>query len=206
MAYTISEQDRQAISEAIKTVERQSSAEIVTVIAQRSDDYLYIPILWAALGALFVPALTLGLGFTPPNMQLYALQLLVFLLLILLSRFERLTMALIPSSVKHKRASRAAGNHFMTLQLHTTKKRASVMLFVSEAERYVRIITDIEVAKKIPDSAWEEVVQAFITRVRADEITTGYLEAIEKSGELLLPHFPRDLHDEDELPNHLIIL
>ncbi len=206
MAYTINEQDRQAISEAIKTVERRCNAEIVTVISQRSDDYLFIPILWAALGALFVPALTMGLGLALPQIQLYGLQLLVFLILVLVGRFEPLAVAMIPASVKRERASKAAGNHFMTLQLHTTKNRASVMLFVSEAERYVRIITDVEVAKKIPDSAWEEVVQAFITRVKADEITTGYLEAIEKSGELLRPHFPRDVHDEDELPNHLIVL
>ncbi len=206
MEHTINEHERNQISEAIRMVERQSSAEIVTVISQRSDDYLFIPILWAALGALAVPALAMALGIALPLIQLYGLQLLVFLLLVLIGRFERLTMALIPRSVKRKRAARAAREHFMTLQLHTTKKRAAIMLFVSEAEHYVEILTDIEVAKKIPDSEWEAIVQNFIDSVRAGETARGYLEAIGRSGELLTPHFPYDPEETDELPNHLILL
>jgi putative membrane protein len=206
MKHIISEQDRQAISEAIKAVEGQSSAEIVTVISRKSDDYLFIPILWAALGALFVPAVTMALGLALPLMQLYGLQLLVFLLLMLAGRFERLSMALIPSYVKHKRAAAAARKHFMTLQLHTTKKRSAVMLFVSEAERYVEILTDIEVAKKISDSEWEAIVQNFISLVRTGETARGYLETIERSGKLLTPHFPYDPEETDELPDHLIML
>ena len=94
----------------------------------------------------------------------------------------------------------------MALQLHTTKKRAAVMLFVSEAEHYVEIITDTEVAKKIRDSEWEAVVQRFIANVKAGKTARGYLEAIERSGELLTPHFPYDPTETDELPNHLIVL
>ena len=206
MEHTINEQEREQISEAIKAFERKSSAEIVTVIAKRSDDYLFIPILWAALGALGIPAVTMALGIALPLIQLYGLQLLIFLLLVLIGRFERLTMALIPRSVKRRRAAGAARTHFMALQLHTTKKRAGVMLFVSEAEHYVEIITDIEVAKKIPDSEWEAIVQNFISLVRAGETARGYLETIERSGELLIPHFPYDPEETDELPDHLVIL
>ncbi len=205
MEHTINELEREQISEAIRAVEQQSSAEIVTVIAKRSDDYLYIPILWAALGALAVPAFAMALGIALPLIQLYGLQLLIFLLLLLAGRFEPLMMALIPSAVKRKRAARAAREHFLTLQLHTTKKRAAVMLFVSEAEHYVEIITDIEVAKKISDSEWESVVQGFIANVRAGETAQGYLEAIGRSGALLTPHFPYDPTETDELPNHLIV-
>jgi len=206
MAHTINEQEREQISEAIKGVERQCSAEIVTVIAKRSDDYLFIPILWAALGALALPAVTMALGLSLPLLQLYGLQLLVFLLLVVIGRFERFKMGLIPSSVKRKRAGGAAREHFMTLQLHTTKKRSAIMIFVSEAEHYVEIITDIAVAEKIPDSDWADIVRNFIGRVRADETVLGYLEAIARSGELLTPHFPPDPEETDELPNHLIIL
>jgi putative membrane protein len=206
MEHIISEQDKRHISDALKAFERQSSAEIVTVITRRSDDYLFIPLLWAALGALAVPAVVMALGLALPLLQLYGVQLLVFLLLILLGRFDRLTMALIPPSVKKIRAANAARRHFIALQLHTTKKRSAVMLFVSEAEHYVEILTDIEVAKKIPDSAWEEIVQNFITLVRAGETARGYLETIERSSRLLIPHFPYDHEETDELPDHLIIL
>lgn len=94
----------------------------------------------------------------------------------------------------------------MAMQLHTTKKRSAVMLFVSEAEHYVEILTDIEVAKKIPDTEWEAIVQSFIASVREGETARGYLDAIGRSSELLTPHFPYDPEETDELPNHLILL
>ncbi|MBU1643482.1 hypothetical protein KKE54_08985, partial [bacterium] len=151
-------------------------------------------------------AVAMALGLALPTLKLYGVQLLVFLLLILLGRFERLTMAMIPSSVKKIRAANAARRHFIALQLHTTKKRSAVMLFVSEAERYVEILTDVEVAKKIPNSEWEGIVQNFITLVRAGETARGYLETIERSSKLLIPHFPYDPEETDELPDCLIIL
>jgi putative membrane protein len=206
MNQMINEHEKEQISEAIKAFERESSAEIVTVISARSDDYLFIPLLWAALGALAVPAVAMAIGSALPLMQLYGLQLLVFLALVLLGRIDAVTTALIPPSVKRARAANAARKHFLALQLHTTKKRAAVMLFVSEAERYVEILTDVEVARKIPDSEWKAVVQHFIERVQAGETARGYLETIERSGELLRPHFPRDPEETDELPNHLIVL
>ncbi|MCJ7764317.1 MAG: TPM domain-containing protein, partial [Thiovulaceae bacterium] len=128
------------------------------------------------------------------------------LLLMLLGRFDRLTMALVPPSVKRIRAANAARRHFMALLLHTTKKRSALMLFVSEDEHYVEILTDIEVAREIPDSEWEAIVQSFISRVKEGETAQGYLEAIERSGELLILHFPYDPEETDELPNHLIML
>ena len=47
--------DKTRIRQAIEDVERKTAGELVTVIAQQSDDYLYIPTLWAALLALAIP-------------------------------------------------------------------------------------------------------------------------------------------------------
>jgi putative membrane protein len=206
MKQMINEHEKQQISEAIKEVERECSAEIVTVISARSDDYLFIPLLWAALGALAVPAVAMAFGSALPLTQLYGLQLLVFLVLVLIGRIGPVTPALIPPSVKRARAANAARKHFLALQVHNTKKRAAVMLFVSEAERYVEIMADVDVAKKIPDNEWEGIVHHFIARVKAGETARGYLEAIGRSGVLLTPHFPHDPEETDELPNHLIVL
>ena len=57
----ITEQEQAAISAAIAEVEQKSDAELVTVLAAQSDDYHYIPTLWAALLAMLTPvALTLS--------------------------------------------------------------------------------------------------------------------------------------------------
>lgn len=204
--HDISEEEKRQISAAIRAVERQSSAEIVAVIVPKSDDYLFIPIFWAALGALAVPAITMAAGLVPAPHYAYGLQLLVFLLLVSAGRIEAVAMALIPPSVKKARAANAARNYFLALKLHATKKRSGLMIFVSVAEHYVEILTDIEIAQKLPNSTWEAIVQSFIARVRAGQTAHGYLEAIQSIGALLISHFPRDPDDTDELPNHLIVL
>lgn len=56
MALLTQAQQRQ-VEEAVTRAEQRTDAEIVTVLAPRADDYSYIPLLWASLIALLVPAL-----------------------------------------------------------------------------------------------------------------------------------------------------
>lgn len=53
----ISENEKAQLTEQIRSVESVSSGEIVTVITKASDDYRYIPLLWAALLSLAVPGI-----------------------------------------------------------------------------------------------------------------------------------------------------
>ena len=90
------------ISEAIAEVERHTDAELVTVLAAASDDYRYIPLLWAALVALVVPS---ALYFTPmPTAWMIAAQLSAFLVLAILLQVETLRARLIPKGVRNLRA------------------------------------------------------------------------------------------------------
>ena len=56
MALLTQAQQRQ-VEDAVTRAEQRTDAEIVTVLAPRADDYSYIPLLWASLIALLVPAL-----------------------------------------------------------------------------------------------------------------------------------------------------
>ncbi|MBK8163606.1 MAG: hypothetical protein IPK65_10855 [Gammaproteobacteria bacterium] len=51
----LSEKDRRDIAQAIAMVEAKTRGELVTVIARAADEYLYVPLLWAALRALAIP-------------------------------------------------------------------------------------------------------------------------------------------------------
>lgn len=53
----LTQQQQQQVAEAVTRAEQHTDAEIVTVLAPRADDYSYIPLLWASLIALLVPAL-----------------------------------------------------------------------------------------------------------------------------------------------------
>ena len=200
----LSEADKQRIAEAIREAEMKTSGELVTVIARAADTYLYIPILWASLAALTLPAIIWLLPVDLPFPLLYSLQLATFLGLALLFRWTPLKMRLIPKAVKRRRAGRLAWEQFFAQNLHLTRERTGVLLFVSVAEHHVEILADKGINDKVKQGAWDDIVADFIKRVQAKQITEGFLSAIGACGELLAESFPRPEGDIDELPNRLI--
>lgn len=200
----LSEADKQRIAEAVREAEMKTSGELVTVIARAADAYLYIPILWASLAALTLPAI---MWLLPVDLQfplLYSLQLATFLGLALLFRWTPLKMRLIPKAVKRRRAGRLAWEQFFAQNLHLTRERTGVLLFVSVAERYVEILADKGINDEVKQGAWDDIVADFIKRVKAKQITEGFVSAVSACGELLAERFPRPEGDIDELPNRLI--
>jgi putative membrane protein len=61
----ITQEQQQQIADLIADIERRTDAEFVAVLARRSDDYSYIPLLWAAVTALLVPLLLIILPVWP---------------------------------------------------------------------------------------------------------------------------------------------
>lgn len=53
----LSKGDQEAVSAAINEVERETDAELVTVLTAQSDNYSYIPLLWAGILTLLVPGI-----------------------------------------------------------------------------------------------------------------------------------------------------
>ncbi len=200
----LSQADKQRIAEAIREVEMKTSGELVTVISHAADTYLYIPILWASVSALMLPAIILILPVELPFPLLYSLQLATFLGLALLFRWTPLKMRLIPKAIKNRRAGRLAWEQFFAQNLHLTRQRTGVLLFVSVAERYVEIIADKGINDIVNPNAWDDIVFDFIKRVKAKDIPEGFLSAISACGKLLAESFPRPEGDVDELPNRLI--
>ena len=186
----------------------RSSGELVAIIAERSDEYLYIPILWAALIALALPGvwLLINHGWGVFDLRLYLIQVIAFAVLTLLFRWPPLKTWLIPKAVKHRRAAALARQEFLTLGLHSTHNRAAIMIFVSVFEHYVEIIADRGIDEKVEDGEWQHIVGDFIQQVKAHEFGEGFLGAIERCRALLETHYPPGSGGEDELPNHLIEL
>lgn len=201
----LNEAEQQQVSAAIKAVEQTTDAELVTVLARQSDDYFYIPTLWAAMIALFTPPL---LSWTPlwlDSSDFLLVQLLTFVGLAVLLRWQPLMILLIPKSVRYWRASNMARRQFIENNLHHTRGDSGVLIFVSEAEHYVEIIADRGISQFVSDEQWQEIVGCFIAQVKAGETQQGFIDAIEKCGELLKEHVPAT-DQQNELPNHLIII
>lgn len=198
----LSTADKEKISAAITAAEKQTSGEFVAVIALASDDYFYIPTLWAAMLALVVPSVFVVAGLGLDNMILT--QFITFIVVTVIFRWQPLKMKLIPTDIKQRRARRYAHEQFFLQNLHHTDQRNGVMLFVSEAERYVEIMADKGVNDIVDDGTWDQVISDFVSHIKAGQIAEGYLAAISKIENVLQQNFPNTDTDKNELPNHLI--
>ncbi len=201
----LSESELQQVAAAIERIERDTDAELVTVLAAQADDYRYIPLLWASLIALLVPGAALFFTGWLGAWQLLLVQWATFIVLALAFRTPALTSRLIPRSVRWWRASTLARRQFIELNLHHTEGGTGMLIFVSEAERYVEILVDRGISSRIDNSAWESIVAKFSEDVRGGQMLHGFLGCIEACGALLKQHVPAT-HARNQLPNHLVIL
>ena len=204
MALLTPEQQRQ-VEEAVTRAEQRTDAEIVTVLAPRADDYSYIPLLWASLIALVVPALA---HFLIGGLQIYGLLMLQwagFVFLSLIFRLPAITTRLIPPRVRHWRASNLARRQFLEQKLHHTAGRTGVLIFVSEAERYVEILVDEGISRHLDDSDWGTIVNDFVRRVALGHTAEGFITCIDACAELLAQHIPKT-QPRNQLPNRLVML
>ena len=201
---TFTKEDHEAVSAAIHEAEKRTCGQIVCVLAHASSDYAHVPILWASMLALFAPWPLIDL--TPWSVQrIYVIQIAVFLAAALLFSLTPLRLALVPRAVRRARAHRAALEQFVVRRVAHTKNRIGVLIFVSLAERYARIIADEGIAEKVPNSEWQAALDALTGNMREGRIAAGFCAAIERCGAVLAAHAPPD-GSANELPDRLYVM
>ncbi|MDZ7818860.1 MAG: TPM domain-containing protein [Aliarcobacter sp.] len=202
----LNENEKEQISKKIENLEKLSSAELVAVITKRSGDYRYINSL-INIFVIFIISFFLIFFFDFSPMQLLEIQLLSFIgLFLFFEKFDNLILNLLPKSYKREKASLNAHEQFSNLGLNRTKTNQAIMFFVSFDEKYVEIITDTTICEKIKDNYWQKIVDEFIKDVKKNNLSNGYLKAIDSCSEILIKEFPITKDDENELPNSVIEL
>lgn len=85
------------------------------------------------------------------------------------------------------------------------QNRAGVLIFVSVAEHYVRIVADDGIASKVDKSVWQGAVAALLQHIRGDDLAAGFISAVEQCGAVLAEHFPPS-GVKDELPDKIYVI
>ena len=200
-----SQEEHDVIAEAITRAEQKTSGEIVVVVANSSSGYHFFALICAALLALAVPLPFIH--FTKWSIEyIYLIQLGVFAAGVLLAQSRTFRVAIAPRRLKHHRAHLRALQQFLAQNLHTTKGRTGVLLYVSDAEHYAEVIADNGIYKKVPQRVWDELIADLTKNLGQGQRVEGFVAAVERCGDILAEHFPPEPLGEDELPNHLIVL
>ncbi len=200
----LSHEDHEAISAAIRDAEKRTCGQIVCVLAHASSDYAYVPILWASVLALVVPWPLIY--FTPWSVQkIFLVQLAVFLVAGLVFSWLPLRLALVPRAVRRARAHRAALEQFFIRRISHTRNRCGILIFVSAAEHYARIVADEGIAQKVEQAEWQAAIDTLIGHIRDGRAVEGFTAAIARCGAVLAQHAPPD-GAANELPDRLYVI
>ncbi len=201
----ISPEDRQRIADAIRAAEAGTSGEIVCVLARSSSDAPAFPILMAAIAALVLPWLLVA--FTAMTVErILSLQVLLFVVLAAILLLPPVRVGLTPRHIRRAVAHRMASEQFLARGIARKKDRSGVLIFVSLAERYARIIADDGIAARVPQSQWQEAIDALIAHMRGGRIADGFVAAVDACGKQLAAHFPRTAGVRDELPDRIYVI
>jgi putative membrane protein len=200
----ITHEDHEAITAAIAAAEAKTSGQIVCVLSRASSDYLYVPLLCASVLALLAPWLFMML--TPWGTQkIYLWQVAIFIASSMLLSWMPLRVALVPRPLRRAQAHRAALEQFVVRRVANTKNRCGVLIFVSLAERYARIIADQGIAQKVGNAEWQAAIDALTGHMRDGRLADGFVAAIERCGGVLAAHAPSD-GSANTLPDRLYVM
>ena len=200
----LTKEDYDAVAAAIREAEKRTCGQIVCVLAHVSSAYAHVPILWSSLLALFAPWPLIY--FTQWSVQrIFLAQLVVFLVAALAFSWAPLRMLLVPRAVQRARAHRAALEQFVLRGISRTRNRCGILIFVSLAEHYARIVADEGVAQKVQASEWQAAVDTLTMHIREDHIAAGFIAAIERCGAVLSEYAPPD-GSANQLPDRLYVV
>ena len=201
----VTSEDHARISAAIRTAEARTSGEIVCVLARASSEYAAAPLLWSALIALLAPWPLIVLTEISVR-SLFALQIVVYMAALILLSAPRIRIALTPAPTRRSFAHRAAAEQFMTRRLTHTQGRTGVLIFVSLAERYARIVVDEGISAKVDQAEWQAAIDVLRAHMREGRVAEGFMAAIERCGDVLATHAPPDAQARNELPDRLYVI
>ncbi|HEY3167522.1 MAG TPA: TPM domain-containing protein, partial [Candidatus Binatia bacterium] len=88
--------------------------------------------------------------------------------------------------------------------LHYTRDHTGILILVSLLERRVEVLADRGINAKVEAGIWQEIVKILTDGLKSNHACDAYCKAIERCGEILAAHFPRQSDDKDELPNRLV--
>jgi putative membrane protein len=207
----LTEDEKNRVTETVRSAELRTSGEIVPMIVSSSYEYPKARII-AALFFSFPSALLLChllatiFWLDPDNLYFFFCLLIPLYIIfhITVSHFPILTKPFIAKAEMDAEVREEATKSFFSERLYRTRDANGILLFISVFENKVWILADYGIDDKIEQHTWQEIIDDLTTRISADSRCDALCDCIDEIGTILQTHFPYKKDDTDELHNLII--
>ena len=99
-----------------------------------------------------------------------------------------------------------AANYFHKLDMHKTKLRNGVLIYVATADRKFAIIGDAGINKVVPENFWDDTKEDMLEHFKKGDLVEGIVTGLEIAGDHLEKFFPHQAGDNNELPDDIAFM
>lgn len=199
-----SESEKERIHRAVIDAETKTSGEIVPMIVGSSARYTEVELL-GILAGLFIGALAGWLWHDPWGSPYFYLWPVIGATAgFFVGRIPAVKRTLVSKGRMAEAVDDQCLAAFTRNNLHYTRDHSGVLIFVSLLEHQVEVLADRGIAEKVEPGTWDEIVRILTAGLKSGRACDAFCKAIERCGEVLAAHFPRQDGDRDELPNKLV--
>lgn len=96
-----------------------------------------------------------------------------------------------------------AVTYFKQLNMHKTRLRNGVLIYLSTVDRKFAIIGDAGIDKVVPQNFWDATKKTMLSHFKYGNLTEGISVGIKMAGEQLQKYFPSLDTDRNELPDDI---
>ena len=196
--------EKERIRQAVVAAEAKTAGEIVPMIVTSAARYTEIELLGVIFG-LLVGMIAEAIWSDPwgsPYFQLWPV--IGALVGFLISRLPAVKRILAPKSRISEAVHTLALASFTDQGLHHTRDHTGILILISLLEHRVEVLADRGIDQKVSAGTWDEIVHMITAGIKSGQACNAFCQAIERCGDILATHFPRQADDKDELSNRLV--
>ncbi|WP_295674932.1 TPM domain-containing protein [uncultured Mucilaginibacter sp.] len=99
-----------------------------------------------------------------------------------------------------------AAKYFHQLDMHKTKLRNGVLIYVATVDRKFAIIGDAGINKVVPDNFWDDTKDDMLKHFKVGDIVEGIVTGLAIAGEHLQKYFPHHKGDNNEISDDIAFM
>ena len=99
-----------------------------------------------------------------------------------------------------------AAKYFHQLEMHKTKLRNGVLVYVATVDRKFAIIGDAGINKVVPANFWDDTKEDMLQHFKFGNLVEGIVTGLKISGDHLQKYFPHLQNSINELPDDIAFM